>query len=817
MKVCSICQRCYTNSVETCHHDGCDEFVNAGTGDPEMITGYTLTRRVNASRYADTYEAHENTSGASCVIKLYSPSADSDVILREANAVKSIFHSGIIGVYDTGTTDDGRVFVVTEDAKGQSLRQLLTNVGPPDLLASIEIVKQVAEALHALHENNITHGAIRPENISLTSGADGHALVRIDNADYGRVIERAITSNKFEIDSHIDELRYFSPEQCTSVGTTPRSDVYSLGVVFFELLAGSPPFNSTKAVDLIEKHLHERPAEIKIDNFDLRMLVTHALSESLQKQPGSRQTSAGLLARQLRHIEQLATHSSTPPPAVKTAARELKKTVAIPRVEIYEVAPEKLEPRDTVAAVGEVTRNSVQQTAVTEPVEASERHETTAAAPKRSRLRTLKRKLHAMVASTMERDTITSIASEQPVAKTPRKIEWIQPEDDIPSVEEVVKAAESVEEPVVVPAVTSVAEEVMPAILHVEVETPAERKAEIAPAVIPQKLVSPETKITPAVASAKPSAPAARTRTALPDTATVISPKLGILKPARVLETSKREVKKRTITTPIISPKLGLLIPVVARGAEVSVADASVRKPVSKPPMTSPQYDSDEEITLVRSPKSRVTIDLEKPRTIYPPQNAFGRSADDIAFQPTLIGTRKQKRSRAVIAEPQDGMFSAHIAASPTGGNLTYRVMMIGAGCVVLAMLVLFANDSFSRLFQSVSPGDSATAQATSSEVASEADPVVVPPSKPIAAPRKASSSPVAEAKPEKRVTESKPKPETKPAREKVSPTEKPKPAKIVETRKPAISQVPKPQPRRTETAGPTGATRPRIVRDPRP
>ena len=88
-----------------------------------------------------------------------------------------------------------------------------------------------------------------------------------------------------------------------------------MGIVLYEMLAGRPPFNAPTAAGLIEKHRNQRPPDIRIDNFDLRMLITHSLMESLSKRPEDRQSSANALARQLRHVVQLATHVSTPPPA----------------------------------------------------------------------------------------------------------------------------------------------------------------------------------------------------------------------------------------------------------------------------------------------------------------------------------------------------------------------------------------------------------------------------------------------------------------------------------------------------------------------
>ena len=842
MKVCSSCQRCYSDAADVCLEDGCSVFASAGMGDPEMIRGYILTRRTGAARNAETYEAQEITSGSTCIVKLFSPSADADLILREAKAVRSLFDPGLIGVYDAGTIDDGHVFVVSEIAKGRSLRELLTDIGAPDLLDSIGIIRQAAEVLHVLHAGGLVHGAINPENIFLSAESGGQARVRIDNVDYGRAIEQSIMSNKFEIDSHTSALRYFAPEQCTGGERTPRTDVYSLGVVFYELLAGAPPFDSTKAAGLIEKHRSERPPDVRINNFDLRMLVTHALTESLQKQPAFRQSSANLLARQLRHIEQLATHTSTPPPAVASARVEKTRPITIAparsvepvietrsesrlqaasfgeaQQEVTIVKPRKIErvPVATeeviVSSLPEVPATSVETATLvkTATVSESEMVNVAPAQPPRSRLRMLKRKLNelsAMVASRMElRATPVSIQSVQDVItkRAPRKIEWVQPEDDLPSIDEVIAARESDPVPIVEP--------------KPQVEQPT-----IEPVVaVPEPVVPTTSVLEPVVAAPEPVVPATP----------VIESVVAV--PALVVP-----------ATPVIEPVIAVpapaapAVPVVERVAAVT-KPTQPTKPKDHPrqqklPTTKHlvvtkllHADDDEEITLVRPPGRRIKVNLEKPRTIYRAQTAFARSADDIAFQPTILGNHEKKTRRPARrpegGETYDGMFAAHFGSSVSRSDLKFRSMTIGGGIIVLAAVFLFANDSMSSFFQNVSAGDSATAGATgtTAELTTDVRSPIGTASR-LPQPRVSSNTSVAEPKRERASTESKAKPkadESRSSNEKVTSKETPKSRKTVDTqRKQAEPESPKPVRRASpDPVGPRGATRPRIVRDPRP
>ena len=320
MKICSVCQRCFDDTVVACLDDDHPPLSEARKGHPQMVPGYTLEGRIAAGTNAATYRARRDDCGQSCLIQIVSADPQSgESFLRDAQLAASLFDAGFVYVYESGVLEGGEYYAVTEDAEARTLRQHLDSIGVPDLLMTIRIVEKTAEVLHAIHLKGLTHGAVRPDNVLLTYDGENQPQIRIDNIDLGGVIARNTLSNKFLIDNALGAIRYFAPEQCLGEPTTPRTDVYSLGVVFHELLTGEPPFDAPKAAALMGMHIDTRPPEIAVEDFELRMLVTHSLSESLQKQPDLRQPSANAFARQMRHMEQLATHVSTPPPAVEAA------------------------------------------------------------------------------------------------------------------------------------------------------------------------------------------------------------------------------------------------------------------------------------------------------------------------------------------------------------------------------------------------------------------------------------------------------------------------------------------------------------------
>src|SRR5687768_5703314 len=202
MKVCAECGRCYDDSVDFCTERNHQELSRLRDGDPEMVAGYRLEYLLESGVRGETYRARQTQCGRSCLIRILSVNnSNSDQFWNEARIASAFFNPSVIDVYDLGSLQSGELFIVGEDAGGKDLRGFLDNVGVPDLLTSIEIIRQSAEALDALHREGLVHRTVNPENIILTTDTNGRLLVRIQNPDFGGVVQTSIVSNKFLIDS----------------------------------------------------------------------------------------------------------------------------------------------------------------------------------------------------------------------------------------------------------------------------------------------------------------------------------------------------------------------------------------------------------------------------------------------------------------------------------------------------------------------------------------------------------------------------------------------------------------------------------------
>lgn len=815
MKVCAFCGRCYHDSVVDCSIDGHPDLSEAKDRNPEMITGYRLDTLLESGLRGETYRALQAECGRSCLITILpADKTNSERFLREARAATAFFHPNVVDIYEAGELETGEVFVVAEDPDGKDLRGFLNNVGVPELLNTVEVVRQTAEALDALHSKGLTHGAIRPENIILGTNREGGLRIRVQNVDLGGLAQRSIVSNKFLIDTALDSVRYFSPEQCAGDPAGPQTDVYSLGVVMYEMLAGTPPFDASRASGLIEKHRTQRPPDVRIDNFELRMLVTHALSESLQKQPQMRQSSANLFARQMRHIELEATHVSTPPPAgavppppapVRTvapvkviAARPPVPAPVLPietqqviRLEDPVTSPPSHEPVTRVieAKAAEDEPIVVPNVVLVEPaevphvVEVRQQETSTSVHERVSRLKHRMKSWRAKVTAPRmfetpvvepialndvgEVDRVNEFAAlsdppiVQPEAKeiapnkiAPTKVVWEQPDDDIPSVDDVmdVLAKEHADE---IPLVSSSRSDIPLLATPVKAAVPETetRPESITPAVEP---VRPEPEISPVTATAEvprvDPAPIVRVkrkkvRAKQPDATPVnretpaqlpVVREVPVVRDAPAAIPVVRETRKPVPTVqfegevvpeilvrdepvvqvaPVKVPVVreprkpvaavhvepGVVAAIPARKPARMRSDESyaripwvkgVLKDQPKEPARAPVVrDELEEITLVRAPSKPIRIDIDRPSVHHGPRrDKMFDMTDEVRFVPTLLGDVEKRRAIDLdaIDDPIFGAYGSPVAAR---SSLRRRVLAAGGASALLIVGFLFAAD----------------------------------------------------------------------------------------------------------------------------
>lgn len=212
---------------------------------------------------------------------------------REARSAGRLSHENIMVIYDIGE-ENGDPYIVMELLSGTDLRRLLNADPPPSLEHKLDIALQIARGLHYAHQHNVIHRDIKPENIRILE--DGR--VKIMDFGIARIDSEARTVTR----SSIGTPRYMSPEQIREVRVDHRTDIFSFGVLFYELLTGTNPFSGEHVTTIIYKIIHEQPEPIHLSDSDLSDELQYIVGRCLEKDPARRYQDFGEVIQDLKHL-----------------------------------------------------------------------------------------------------------------------------------------------------------------------------------------------------------------------------------------------------------------------------------------------------------------------------------------------------------------------------------------------------------------------------------------------------------------------------------------------------------------------------------
>ena len=216
---------------------------------------YRLERKLGSGGMADVWLAEDQELGRKVAIKMLHERYANDTqfverFRREATHAAGLSHPNVVSIYDRGEAE-GSYFIVMEYVEGRTLKELIVTRGPCPVPVAISYVRQVLAALRYAHRNGIVHRDIKPHNVLV----DHEGRVKV--ADFG--IARAGSSQMTEAGSIIGTAQYLSPEQARGAPVDESSDLYSTGIVLYELLTGKVPFNGETPVEIAMKHLSQVP------------------------------------------------------------------------------------------------------------------------------------------------------------------------------------------------------------------------------------------------------------------------------------------------------------------------------------------------------------------------------------------------------------------------------------------------------------------------------------------------------------------------------------------------------------------------------
>ena len=254
---------------------------------------YELQELIGGGGMADVYKAQDKLLDRAVAVKILHQQYANDAefvekFRREATAAAKLAHLNIVNIYDVGE-DGGSQYIVMEYVSGPTLKEVIQQKGCLEPIEAVRIAKEIASALESAHRNNLVHCDIKPHNILVMP--DGHIKV----TDFG--IARAVSASTMTYSGSVmGSVHYFSPEQAKGTVITTKSDVYSLGVVLYEMLTGQLPFNGETSVSIALKHLQEEPVPIRQLNPSIPPVLEAIVQKAMSKDPADRPNSTELYA-----------------------------------------------------------------------------------------------------------------------------------------------------------------------------------------------------------------------------------------------------------------------------------------------------------------------------------------------------------------------------------------------------------------------------------------------------------------------------------------------------------------------------------------
>ncbi|EFF66173.1 serine/threonine-protein kinase PrkC [Selenomonas noxia ATCC 43541] len=303
---------------------------------------YALEALVGSGGMADVYRAKDQLLERTVAVKILHQQYENDTefitrFQREAKAAARITHPNIVNVYDVGVAE-GRHYIVMEYVPGRTLKERIKEEGPVPVPQALQIARQIAGALAQAHANNLVHCDIKPHNILVMP--DGNVKV----ADFG--IARAVTESTMTYNDNImGSVHYFSPEQARGTMITPKSDVYSLGVLLYEILSGRIPFDGNTAVSIARKHLEEDPQPLHMIAPGIPPVVEALVTRMMAKDPAQRPDSS-MLVQDIVRAEQMMRSDTEALPAFDPDATRVLTPVEAQEIGALAEAEEDAVPQE---------------------------------------------------------------------------------------------------------------------------------------------------------------------------------------------------------------------------------------------------------------------------------------------------------------------------------------------------------------------------------------------------------------------------------------------------------------------------------------
>ncbi|MEW6732920.1 MAG: bifunctional serine/threonine-protein kinase/formylglycine-generating enzyme family protein [Acidobacteriota bacterium] len=310
MKRCPQCPEVYSDMMHFCPNDG-RQLVAIAAQDPLInvtIDGkYMIEAVIGRGGMGVVYRARHTNFNRQFAIKVLKSELvnDPQAVKRfrnEANAAGAIRHPNAIQISDFNITADGIAYLVMEYVEGRSLREILKKEGPISYARTVNLMTQVCDAVAAAHQKGIIHRDLKPDNIMVDEreGIVKEEVVHVLDFGIAKLSQNPAYSENITVGGAIlGSPYYMSPEQCDGRQLDPRSDIYSIGIILYEMLAGKVPFRAQTPWGLVKMHCSTAPQPLRIHRPDIPPILEEVVLRALAKDPNDRQQSSVELGREL--------------------------------------------------------------------------------------------------------------------------------------------------------------------------------------------------------------------------------------------------------------------------------------------------------------------------------------------------------------------------------------------------------------------------------------------------------------------------------------------------------------------------------------
>jgi serine/threonine-protein kinase len=361
MRTCPKCQRTFPDETDFCPRDGTPLPASVTATEAELAAGlarrYRIIRRLGGGGMGTVFLAEQIAVGNRPValkVLLRKLLDDPEFLVRfhnEAASTGRIHHPNVVTIYESGQADDGTPYIAMEFLEGGTLRDELKGRGALSVAETVEIIQQVARGLNAAHKLGTIHRDLKPDNIFLTRSDEGELAVKIGDFGIAKLRESATHTLTGTV---LGTPAYMSFEQAAGMRSDEldaRSDIYSLGVVVYEMLTGRVPFHSDTPLGCVRKHLTEQPPPFRAVKPDLPALpqLERVVMKALTKNREQRFASALEFARELAEAAG-GTQPTVPLPQTRVVPPVLPQAVAPSLPKRAAAPPPQLRPTSVRAS-----------------------------------------------------------------------------------------------------------------------------------------------------------------------------------------------------------------------------------------------------------------------------------------------------------------------------------------------------------------------------------------------------------------------------------------------------------------------------------